>query len=115
MSSQRPERLIATNATYIPSTKLPNIKKVKKVKPLKEEDVMTENNQDMEDKQNLFSERKLKQLKKSLLDYNVTSARQEDVLLSEEPNLLFSWISNKSENKEQERVMLFINELIVHI
>lgn len=71
---------------------------------------MTENNQVTEDKQNPSSERKLKQLKKSLLDYNVTSARLEDVLLSEEPNLSFSWISKKSENKEPERVMLCIND-----
>jgi hypothetical protein len=39
LSSQRPEGLIAANATYIPSTKLPNIRKVKKAKRLKEEDV----------------------------------------------------------------------------
>jgi|JI6StandDraft_1071083.scaffolds.fasta_scaffold450752_1 hypothetical protein len=71
---------------------------------------MTENNQVTEDKPNQSSERKLKPLKKSLLDYNVTCARQEDVLLSEEPNLLFSWISKKSENKEPEKVMLCIND-----
>ena len=71
---------------------------------------MTENNQVTEDKPNPSSERKLKQLKKSLLDYNVTSARLEDVLLSEEPNQSFSWISKKSENKEPERVMLCIND-----
>lgn len=72
---------------------------------------MTENNQVTEDKPNPSSERKLKQLKKSLLDYNVTCARQEDVLLSEEPSLSFSWISKKSENKEPERVMPCINDL----
>lgn len=71
---------------------------------------MTENNQVTEDKQNPSSERKPKQLKKSLLDYNVTCAKQEDVLLSEEPNLSFSWISKKSENKEPERVMPCIND-----
>lgn len=71
---------------------------------------MTENNQVTEDKLNQSSERKLKQLKKSLLDYNVTCARQEDVLLSEKPNLSFSWISKKSENKEPERVMPCIND-----
>jgi hypothetical protein len=59
------EKLIATIANYIPFTKLPNIKKVKKVKLLKVEDVMIENNLVTEDKQNPFSERKLKQLKKS--------------------------------------------------
>ncbi len=66
---------------------------------------MTENNQVTEDKPNPSSERKPKPLKKSLLDYNVTSARPEDVSLSEEPRASFSWTSRKSESKEPEREM----------
>jgi hypothetical protein len=42
---------------------------------------MIENNQVMVDKPNQFSERKLKLLKKSHSDYNVTSAKEEDALL----------------------------------
>jgi hypothetical protein len=59
---------------------LPNIKKVKKAKPLKVEDVTIENNQAMVDKPNPSSERKLKQQKKSPSDYNVTSVKPEDAL-----------------------------------
>jgi ribosomal protein L44E len=44
----------------------------------KEEDVMTENNQDMVDKPNLSSEKKLKLPKKLHSDYSATSVRQEE-------------------------------------
>lgn len=83
----KPERLIATNALFTPSTKSPNTKKEKKAKQLREEDVTTENSQVTEDKPNPSSERKPKPPKKSLLDYNVPSARQEDVSSSAEPRV----------------------------
>ena len=71
---------------------------------------MIVNNQVTEDKPNQFSERKLKQLKKSHSDYNVMSVKEEDVLLQVELKVLFLWILNKLENKEQEKEMLFIND-----
>ena len=52
------------NASPILFIKLPSIKRVKKVKLLKVEDVMIVNNQVTVDKQNLSSERKPKLLKK---------------------------------------------------
>jgi hypothetical protein len=69
----------------------------------------------MVDKPNPSSERKLKQQKKSLSDYNVTSVKQEDVLSLVEPRLSFLWILNKSENKEQVKVMPFINDQFVYL
>lgn len=110
MSFLRLERPIAINATCTPSTRLPNTRREKKARPLKEEDVMTENNLVMEVKPNLFSEKKLKQPRKSPSDCNATLARQEDVLLSAEQRVLFLWISKKSESKELVREMLFIND-----
>lgn len=71
---------------------------------------MIENNLVTEDKLNPSSERKQKPPKKSLLDCNVMSAKPEDVLSWEEPNLSCSWISRKSESKEPEKVMPCIND-----
>lgn len=99
MSFLKPERPTATNALNIPSIRSPNIKKEKKVKLPKEEDVMTENNQDMEDKPNPSSERKLKPPRKSPSDCNAPSAKLKDASSSVELNLLFSWRSKKSERK----------------
>jgi hypothetical protein len=67
---------------------------------------MTGSNQVTVDKPNQFSERKPKQPRKSLLDYNATSARPEDVLLSAEPNPSYSWTSSKSERTESEKATL---------
>lgn len=110
MSSPKPERPTATNVPSTLFTRLLNIRKVRKARPLKEEDVMTESNQVTEDKPNPFSERKPKPPKKSLLDYNVTSAKPEDVSLSEELNQSSSWTSSKSERTEPARVMLSTND-----
>jgi len=60
------------------SIKSLSTKRANKVKPLKEEDVMTENNQDMVDKPNLSSEKKLKPPKKSHSDYNATPVSKEE-------------------------------------
>ena len=106
----RQEKLIAKNAISILSIKLPNIRKVKKAKLPKVEDVTIENNLVTVDKPNPSSEKKLKPQRKSLSDYNVMSVKEEDVLSSEEPKVSFSWISNKLENKEQVKGMLFIND-----
>lgn len=100
MSSPRLEKPIATNALCTLSTRLPNIRKVRKARPLKEEDVTTESNLVTEVKPSPFSERKLKQPRKSPSDCNALFARQEDVLSLAEQRAWFSWILNKSENKE---------------
>ena len=50
---------------------------------------MIENNQVMVDKPNPSSERKQKQPRRSLLDFNVTNAKEEELLLSVEPRVLF--------------------------
>jgi len=71
---------------------------------------MIESNQVTEDKQNLFSERRLRLLKRSPSDCNVPSAKPEDALSSEELKVSFSWTLNKSERTEQERETLFIND-----
>lgn len=110
MSSPRQGKPTATNATCTPFTRLPNIRKVRKARPLKEEDVMTENNQVTEDKPNPSSERKPKQQRKSPSDCNATFARPEDVSSSAEPRVSSSWILNKSESKEPERETPFIND-----
>jgi len=71
---------------------------------------MTESNQVTEDKPNQSSERKPRPPRKSLLDYNVTSAKPEDVSSSEEPSPSSSWTSSKSESKEPARETLFTND-----
>lgn len=50
---------------------------------------MTENNQDMVDKPNPSSEKKLKQPKKSHSDYNATSVKQEESSWSAEPRVSY--------------------------
>jgi len=110
LSSLKPEKPIVANVLSTQCTKSPNTKRVKKARPLKAEDVMIENNQVMEDKQNQFSERKLKQLKKSPSDCNAPSVKPEDALWLEEPKVSFSWTLNKSERTEQVKEMLFIND-----
>ena len=86
MSFPKPERPTVTNVASTLFTRLHSIRRVRKARLLKEEDVTTESNQVTEDKPSPSSERKPKPPKKSLLDYNVTSARPEDVLLWEEPS-----------------------------
>ena len=110
MSSPRLEKPTATNAVSTPSTRSPNIRKEKNPRPLKEEDVTTENNQVTEDKPSQFSEKKPKQQRKSPSDCNATFARPEDVSLLAEPRVSFSWILNKSERTEPERETPFIND-----
>ena len=110
MSFPRLEKPTAINAQSTPCTRSPNIRKEKNPRPLKEEDVTTENNLATEDKPNLFSEKKPKLQRKSPSDCNATSARPEDVSSSAEPRVSFSWILNKSERTEQERETHFIND-----
>lgn len=110
MSFLRLEKPTATNAACTQSTKLPNIRKVKKARPLKEEEDTTESNLVTEVKPSPSSERKLKQPRKSPSDCNATFARPEDVLSSAEPRVSFSWTLNKSESKELERVMPCTND-----
>jgi hypothetical protein len=50
---------------------------------------MTENNQDMVDKPNPSSEKKLKLPKKSHSDCNATSASKEELSLSAEPRVSY--------------------------
>jgi len=71
------------------SIKSLSTKRENKVKPLKEEDVMTENNQDMVDKPNPSSEKKLKQPKKSPSDCNATPANKEESSLLVEPRVSY--------------------------
>jgi hypothetical protein len=71
------------------SIKSLSTKRANKVKPLKEEDVMTENNQDMVDKPNPSSEKKLKLPKKSHSDCNATPASKEELSLSAEPRVSY--------------------------
>ncbi len=110
MSFPRQEKPTATNALPTLSTRLPSIRKARKARPLREEDVTTENNLVMEDKPNPSSEKKPKPPRKSPSDCNATCAKQEDVLWWAEPNQWSSWILNKSESKESERVTLSSND-----
>ena len=87
----------------IPCTRSPNIKKVKKVELPREEDVMIENNQGMEDRPNPSSERKLKPPRRLPSDSSVTHVKEEESSLSVEPRVLSSWISRKSERKTPEK------------
>jgi hypothetical protein len=75
LSFPRQERHIAQESAALTlCTKSPNIKRVKKARPLKVEDVTTANNQVMVVKPSPSSERKPKPLKRSLSDYNATNA-----------------------------------------
>ena len=98
-----------------PSTKSLNIKRVKKAKPLREEEGTTENNQAMEDKPNPSSETNQKLPRRSPSDCNVTNAKEEESSWSAEPNLSFSWISRKSKRKTPEEETPCTNDLPVHI
>lgn len=60
------EKHSAKDARLIKLSEFPNIKKIKKELLLREEEDIMRNNQVMEDKPNLFSERKQKQQRKLL-------------------------------------------------
>jgi hypothetical protein len=81
LSSPRQEKPTATNALPTLSTRSPSIRKARKARLLREEDVTTENNLVTEDKPNPSSEKKPKPPRKSPSDCNATCAKQEDVSL----------------------------------
>jgi len=58
---------------------LPSTRRARKARLLKEEDVTTESSLDMEDRQSLSSERKLKPPRKSLSDCSAESAKLEEL------------------------------------
>jgi hypothetical protein len=58
---------------------LPNTRRERKVRLLKEEDVTTESSLDMEDRPSLSSERKQKPPRKSLSDCSAPSAKPEEL------------------------------------
>jgi len=58
---------------------LPSTRRARKARLLKEEDVTTESSLDMEDRQSLSSERKLKPPRKSLSDCSALSAKPEEL------------------------------------
>ena len=101
MLSQRAERPTArpAAATPTPCTRSPNIKKVRKARPLRVEDVTIENNQATVDKPSPSSERKPKPPRKSLSGSSVTNAKGEESLFQVEPRVSSSWISKKSKRK----------------
>lgn len=71
---------------------------------------MTENNQDMVDKPNPSSEKKLKLPKKSHSDYNATPANKEELLSSDEPRVSYWWTWKKSKREDKVKETLFIND-----
>merc|ERR1712096_242623 len=83
-------KLIAKNARNINLGKFLNIRNQRNPLLPKEEEDMTENKLGMEVRLNLFSERKLRLPRKSLLNLSVQNASWLDVNQLKEPKPLFS-------------------------
>jgi hypothetical protein len=96
------------NARLTLSIKLPSIRKVKNHSLLREEEDMTINKRDSEVKKNLSLRKRLKLLKRLLLNLNVVNANKRDSYVLEEPNLSNLMRKRKHNNKNLRFIFLNI-------